>query len=88
VDDLGAPISYLVLERGADVYSAEGEKVGRVDEVRADADSDIFDALVVEHGLLPGGGHVVPADQVDEIYERGVVLRLDAAAVEALPAPD
>jgi len=30
----------------------------------------------------------VPADQVDEIYERGVALRLDADAFKALPKPD
>ena len=87
MDDLGAPISYLVLERGADVFSADGEKVGDVAEVRADLGRDIFDGVVIRHGLLPGHNHVVPAEQVDEIYERGVVLKLAADEVESLPAP-
>jgi hypothetical protein len=88
VDDLGSPISYLVLEKGAPVYSADGERVGRVTEVRADLQNDIFDGLVVDHSLLPGDERVAIADQVDEIYERGVVLKLNADAFKALPKPD
>ncbi len=88
MDDLGSPTSYLVLEKGAPVYAADGEKVGRVTEVRADLQGDIFDGLVVDHSLLPGDERVVPADQVDEIYERGVMLKLDADAFKTLPKPD
>ena len=88
MDDLGPPISYLVLEKGAAVYAADGEKVGRVTEIRADLEKDIFDGLVVDGSLLPGDDRLVPADQVDEIYERGVALRLDADAFKALPKPD
>ena len=85
--DLGDPASYLVLEEGADVYASDGEKVGAVAEIRADLVNDIFDGLVVRHGPL-GHGHFVEAEQVDEIYERGVVLALTAHDVEGLPEPD
>jgi len=79
VKDLGAPTSYMVLTKGADVYDANGEKVGRVTEIRADRERDIFDGIVVDESpLLPGGRREIPADQVDEIYERGVVLRAGA----------
>ena len=88
MDDLGPPISYLVLEKGAPVYAADGEKVGRVTEIRADLEKDIFDGLVVDGSLLPGDDRLVPADQVDEIYEGGVALRLDADAFRTLPKPD
>jgi uncharacterized protein YrrD len=88
VDDLGPPISYLVLEKGAPVHAADGEKVGHVNEVRADLQNDIFDGLVVDRSLLPGDDRMVPADQVEEIYERGVVLKLDASAFETLPKSD
>ena len=85
--DLGDPASYLVLEEGTKVVSSDGEEVGRVAEVIADTVNDIFDGIVITKGLLPtpGSRHYVPGDEVDEIYERGVVLALDAAAVEALP---
>jgi uncharacterized protein YrrD len=85
MDDLGPPASYLVLERGTDVYSSDGERVGHVVEVRADTEKDIFDGLVIDRRLLFGGHRYVTADRVEEIYERGVLLGIDAAAVESLP---
>lgn len=85
MDDLGPPISYLMLRRGAHVYSCDGERVGEVVEVRADERADIFDGLVVGHGHLSAHRRLVGGDQVGELYERGAVLKLDAAAFEALP---
>jgi uncharacterized protein YrrD len=87
MDNLGAPSSYLALEKGTPVYSTDGTEVGRVEHVLADADADIFDGLVLDTSVLPGGHRFVDAPQVDEIYERGVVLNIDAAAAEALPEP-
>ena len=86
-EDLGAPISYLALERGTAVFASDGEKVGTVDEIRADEEKDIFDGLVVRHGLL-GELQLVIADQVEEIHERGVRLNVDSAAFAELPGPD
>jgi uncharacterized protein YrrD len=86
MDDLGAPISYLLLSAGTAVYSSDGERLGEVAEVRADETSDIFDGLVVRHGLLGADHRFVAANQVEEMFERGVVLTLDAAAAERLPA--
>ncbi len=40
---------------------------------------------MIGHGLLGGHHRFVGADQVDELFERGVVLKLDAAAAEGLP---
>ncbi len=84
MEDLGAPISYLVLETGSPVYASDGERVGRVSEVRADEGADIFDGLVVDRSRLPGGERLVTADHVDEIFERGVLLNLDTEALERL----
>lgn len=75
-----------MLRRGAHVFSSDGEPVGEVVEVRADADADIFDGLVVGHGALATHKRLVGGDQVGDLHERGVVLKLDAAAFEALPA--
>ncbi len=79
--DLGEPISYLVLEKGADVYDASGAHVGTVEHVLGDADVDIFDGLIVDAGHLPGGLRFADAEQVDEIYERGVQLNVAADAL-------
>jgi uncharacterized protein YrrD len=87
VPELGAPASYITLEEGVEVYSSDGQAVGKVTHVLAEPDLDVFDGIVIDHSAMPGGHQFVDADQVDEIYERGVVLKLDAAAAEALPKP-
>jgi hypothetical protein len=85
--DLGAPISYLVLERGTDVFSADHHAIGHVEHVLADEREDVFDGIVIARGGI-GRGHVfADADEIGEIYERGVVLKLDERACEQLPEP-
>jgi hypothetical protein len=87
MEDLGAPSSYLVLQPGAAVYTSDGKKVGEVEHVLAVPGDDIFDGIVLDTSVLPGGHRFVDAPEVDEIFERGVVLGIDAAAVEELPEP-
>jgi uncharacterized protein YrrD len=87
VEDLGPPSSYLSLGKGADVYSRDGEKVGKVEHVLAAPDEDIFDGIVLDTSVLPGGNRFVDADQVEEIFERGVLLKIDQAEAEKLPEP-
>lgn len=87
VDDLGAPSSYLTLSRGLPVFSSDGQKVGRIEHVLAEPGEDIFDGIVLDTSVLPGGHRFVDAPEVAACYERGVVLEVDAAAAEALPQP-
>src|SRR6266545_4008532 len=87
MEDLGAPASYLTLAEGLPVYSSGGEELGKVEHVLADPDVDIFDGIVLDTSVLPGGHRFVDASQVDEIYDRGVVLKIDAAEAEQLPEP-
>lgn len=87
VNDLGQPSSYLALAQGTPVYSSDGQSLGEVEHVLADAEDDIFDGIVVDRSVLPGGHRFVNAPQVDRIYERGVVLGIDAAAAASLPEP-
>ena len=85
--DLGAPISYIVLERGTEVFSSDHQAIGHVDHVLADEREDVFDGIVIVRGGI-GRGHVfADADDVAEIHERGVVLKLDGTACERLPEP-
>ena len=83
----GEPVSYLTLQAGTDVVSSDGEVVGKVQHVLADAEHDIFDGLVIDTQLGPGGLRFVDADQVGELYERAAVLGLSAAEAEQLPKP-
>lgn len=86
--DLGAPSSYLALAEGTAVYSSDEQELGRVEHVLADPDIDIFDGLVIDRSRLPGGHRFVDAPQVDEVYERGVVLKVSAEQAQDLPTPD
>ena len=61
--------------------------MGKVEHVLRDPDADIFDGLVLDTSALPGGHRFVDADQVEEVFERGVLLKLDRNAAEALPQP-
>jgi Uncharacterized protein conserved in bacteria (DUF2171) len=88
MEDLGDPSSYRVLEEGTPVYASDGEKLGDVEHVLADQDIDIFDGLVIDQSVLPGGHRFVDGGQVEQVYERGVVLTIDAAAAERLPEPE
>jgi len=87
MDDLGSPIAYLALQEGTPVYASDGASVGAVQHVLAAEDADIFDGIVIDIRTGPGGLRFVDAPEVDRLYERGVVLGINAAAVEALPEP-
>ena len=81
------PGSHLTLEEGADVVSSDGERVGAVQHVLNDEATGIFDGLVVDTRLGPGGLRFVDAPQVGEIGADSVTLTLPAAEVERLPEP-
>jgi uncharacterized protein YrrD len=85
--DLGNPASYLVLPEGTPVLSSDGREVGRVEHVLADEDADVFDGVIVDMRAGQGGHRFADADQVEAIYERGVVLRVDAETARRLPEP-
>jgi len=87
MDDMGQPSSYLVLGKGVPVYSSDGKHLGMVEHVLSEPASDVFDGFVIDTSVLPGGHRFVDAPEVAEIYERGVVLKLDASAAHELPEP-
>lgn len=85
--DLGDRVSYEVLEKGTPVYTAEGEQIGTVAHVLAAEREDIFDGIVIAEHHRPEGHRFADADQIGEIHERAVFLKLDRAAAEQLPEP-
>jgi hypothetical protein len=76
VSDLGDPASYLTLQPGADVVDASGESIGTVEHVLADPSVDVFDGIIVDLNPLSTTLRFADADQVDGIFERGVVLKV------------
>lgn len=87
MEDLGQPSSFLALKKGIPVYSSDGERLGEVERVLADPDADVFDGIVFDTTALPGGHRFVDAPEVAAIYDRGVVLGVDASAAADLPVP-
>jgi uncharacterized protein YrrD len=77
----------MTLAAGVPVYSRDGERLGEVTHVLSDPDDDIFDGIVFDTTVLPGGHRFADAPEVADIHERGVVLALDAADAERLPRP-
>jgi len=80
-EDLGAPVSYLVLTNGTRVFDSSGERAGEVEHVLADEAEDVFHGLI----LRTAHGHRFAASsQVEGIYERGVIISVPA---DRLPEP-
>jgi hypothetical protein len=61
------PVSWLMIEPGWEVVGANGERIGKVDEVLGDFEADIWDGLTVD-------GKYVPAEQVTSIVEDRITL--------------
>lgn len=77
-------VSWKVIEAGAEVESADGEKVATVSRVVGDADADVFTGLAVKAGIL-SGERLIPSERVQGIWPDRVQVDLAKADVEALP---
>jgi uncharacterized protein YrrD len=64
----GDPVSWLLIEPGWPVYDANGDKIGKVKQVLADEQADIFHGVLVERGLL-GDEEEIVADRIAQIHE-------------------
>jgi hypothetical protein len=83
--DEGMPVAYTVLHEGVPVLCSDGSRIGDVHHVICAPEQDIFHGLVIStpnHGL-----RFVEASEVASLHERGVDLRIDATAAQALPQP-
>src|ERR1700710_604346 len=88
MDDLGFKVSYLAAKKGIPVYTSDEVKIGTVVEVLDAPEADLFDGIIFDTTKnRPGGHKFVDAPEVEGIYERGVILTIDAAAAAQLAAP-
>jgi uncharacterized protein YrrD len=76
------PVSYLLIEPGWEVAGADGAEIGKVVEVDADLQGDIFSGLEVRKGLLRKV--YVPAEHVKLITEGRIELDVSADELEEL----
>jgi sporulation protein YlmC with PRC-barrel domain len=87
MDDRGHRIAYTALRRGTEVFSSDGTRLGVVQRVVADTRTNIFGSLVIDTKLGPGGLKVVAPGDIEDIFEKAVVLKLSAAEAEGLQVP-
>ncbi len=85
------PVSWLQIEKGWTVVSADGVLVGKVVEVTGDEHDDIFDGLAVR-SKQPAHVRYVPGEQVAAIFPGEVMLKIASAETDMLkpfsePAP-
>jgi len=77
------PVAWNVIEPGWLVRTAGGEEIGHVHEITGDPNADIFDGLVVGHGLLHKDKYI-PSENVSEIVVGTVTVSLTRQQIEAL----
>jgi hypothetical protein len=58
-----------------------------VAHVLAVEEEDVFDGIVIAEHRGPGGHRFADADDIDRIYDRAVMLKLDREAATRLPEP-
>lgn len=82
--DEGNPISYMALEVGTPVFSADGTEFGQVHHVLQIPEFDLFDGISVrtKHGL-----RFVDREQIAEITTTFVRTSLTDNEASSLPAP-
>ncbi|HEX3733949.1 MAG TPA: hypothetical protein VHU86_02225 [Solirubrobacterales bacterium] len=88
MDDLGERSSYLSVGKGVPVFSSDGQNLGRVVRVLSAPNLDMFDGVIFDTTAGPGGHRFVDAPEVGEIFERGIVLKIDAAEAAKLRTPE
>ena len=79
---MSRPVSWLLVERGWAVHAADGEEVGRVEEVVGAPEEDIFSGLMVATGFF--SQRFVPADRVGAISEGRVDVDVSSDELERL----
>jgi len=77
------PVSWLLIEPGWRVETADGTEIGRVEEVTGDSGADVFDGLSIATSMLAHPKYV-PSEQVGEIVDGRVRLKMDRAAFDSL----
>ena len=71
--------------KGAEVYTAKGEKVGTLSRIVIDAKTRDATDLVVERGMLPKEEKVIPVGLVDLENEDRIVLRETNQNIDDFP---
>lgn len=83
MSDTGAPIAWLALETGTPIYSSDDTEIGKVNDIIADRQKDIFSGLTFRPGLLETT-LFIPATAIESMTDSAVKLSLTKNEAEAL----
>ncbi|RPI82985.1 MAG: PRC-barrel domain containing protein [Chloroflexi bacterium] len=79
------PEDTIPLQKGVDVLSVEGEKVGNVEQIFVDADSNQATHFLISSGLLFKERKLIPIHWVKNIHEDLITLAVSTRMLENLP---
>ncbi len=83
MSDTGAPIAWSALDKGTPIFSSDSDEIGKVADIIADRQKDIFSGLTFRPGLLDDT-IFIPASAIESLHERAVRLNLSRAESETL----
>lgn len=76
----------IVIAKGTPVFDAHSEEIGRVEEVSADLETGNLLRMALTLGGFIGETKEIPADWIESIGFRGVLLRVDKEDLDHLKA--
>ncbi len=80
-------VAWTAIAKGTTVVASDGCEIGKVSEIVADRQKDIFSGIAFREGLFDSQ-HFVPADLVDVITPEHVRVRLRPDEARDLAPPD
>jgi uncharacterized protein YrrD len=83
--EYNVPEGTVALKEGAEVFSADREHVGDVEQVLTDPQADRVTHFVIAEGLLLKERKLVPYRWVNEITGEGIELAVGSSFLEKLP---
>lgn len=83
MNDEARPIAWSALAKGTAIVAADGEEIGKLTQVIADEQKDIFSGIAFRHGLLDRE-HFIPADDIAEMTTERVELTLNSQQIQDL----
>ncbi len=81
----GVPADRPVLRRGLPVFSTDGKKLGTLDHLLIERETGRIAYLAVRKGLLLQHSRLIPVEEIAEITDEGVTLKLTLEEVCKLP---
>lgn len=81
-----AAIAWAALEEGTPIVTTDDEEIGKVTNVVADEQKDIFSGVTYRPGALEGE-RFLPATLIDHLTAARVLLTVDRAGAEAGAEP-